>query len=77
MYNESPISFGSKVNAKVKFFLKQVKVGGQGHGIKNFGTDRKVLPQEYFFKRRSKATVKVTGSILLVPNERSCHKEYT
>ena len=40
---ESPIFFGSKVIAKVKFFQKDVKSQGQGHEV-NF--NRKVLPQE-------------------------------
>ena len=31
---------------KVKFFQKQVKSQGQGHTVKLFGMDRKVLPQE-------------------------------
>ena len=32
--------------AKVKFFQKYVKSQGQGHKVKLFGMDRKVLPQE-------------------------------
>ena len=43
---ESPISSGSKVIAKVKFFQKKVKSQGRGHGVKNFGIGRKVLSQE-------------------------------
>ena len=43
LFNESPISFGSKVIAKVKFFQKLVKIQGQGHKVKHFGTDRKVF----------------------------------
>ena len=43
---ESLISFGSKVITKVKFFQKKVKSQGQGHEVKNYGIDRKVLPQE-------------------------------
>ena len=31
---------------QVKFFQKQVKSQGQGHEVKNFGSNRKVLPQE-------------------------------
>ena len=31
---------------KVKFFQNLVKSQGQGHGVKTFGFDRKVLPQE-------------------------------
>ena len=42
---ESPISFGSKVMAKVKFYQRLVKSQGQGHEVKNFGIDRKVLSQ--------------------------------
>ena len=42
---ESPISFGSKVVAKVKFFQKKVKSQGQGHKVKIFCIDRKVLSQ--------------------------------
>ena len=40
------LSFGSIVMAKVKFFFqKQVKSQGQGHEVKTFGVDRKVLSQ--------------------------------
>ena len=35
-----------QVMAKFKFFQKQVKSQGQGHEVKNFGIDRKVLSQE-------------------------------
>ena len=49
MKYESPISFGSKVIAKVKFFQKKVKIQGQGHEVKNFGIDRKVLSQGIHF----------------------------
>ena len=46
LYYESLISLGSKVIDKVKFFFqKQVKGHGQGHKVKIFGMDRKVLPQ--------------------------------
>ena len=31
---------------KVKFFQKKVKSQGQGHEVKKFGSNRKVLPQE-------------------------------
>ena len=31
--------------AKVKFFQKYVKSQGQGHKVKNFGTERKILSQ--------------------------------
>ena len=40
---ESPISFGSKVMAKVKFFQKYVK--SQGQEVKTFDINRKVLSQ--------------------------------
>ena len=45
MKYESLISLGSKVIAKVKFFQKKVKSQGQGHKVKIFGMDRKVLSQ--------------------------------
>ena len=35
---ESPITFGKKVMAKVKVFQKYVKLQGQGHEVKNYGT---------------------------------------
>ena len=35
---ESPIYFGKKVMAKVKFFQELVKFQGQGHEVKNYGT---------------------------------------
>ena len=45
---ESPISFGSKVNAKVKFFFqKQVNLGGQGHGIKSLVLTDRSCHKEY------------------------------
>ena len=42
---ESPISSGKKVIAKVKIFQKWVKLQGQGHEVKNYGTIWKVLSQ--------------------------------
>jgi hypothetical protein len=41
MKYESPITCHSKDMANVKVFEKWVK--GQGHKVKNFGTNRKVL----------------------------------
>ena len=38
---------------------------------------RKLWPRLKFFKSRSKVKVKVTRSKILVPMERSCHKECT
>ena len=35
---ESPISSGLKVMAKIKVFQKKVKLQGQGHKVKNYGT---------------------------------------
>ena len=35
---ESPISSGKKVMAKIKVFQKLVKLQGQGHKVKIFGT---------------------------------------
>jgi hypothetical protein len=40
---ESPITCHSKGMANVKGFEKWVKLQGQGHKVKNFGTNRKVL----------------------------------
>ena len=37
----------------------------------------KLWPMLKFFKSRSKFKVKVTRSKMMVPCERSCHKEYT
>ena len=42
---ESPISSCKKVMAKVKVFKKKVKLQGQDHKVKNYGTNRKVLSQ--------------------------------
>ena len=42
---ESPISSRKKVIAKVKVFQKKVKLQGQGHEVKNYGTMWKVLSQ--------------------------------
>ena len=38
MQYESPITSGNKVMAKVKVFQKKVKLKGQGHEVKNYGT---------------------------------------
>ena len=38
---------------------------------------RKLWPRLKFFKSRSNVKVKVTRSKILVPLERSCHKECT
>ena len=38
---------------------------------------RKLWPRLKFFLSRSNFKVKVTRSKILVPTERSCHKEYT
>ena len=35
---ECPISPGKKVMAKIKVFQKEVKLQGQGHEVKNYGT---------------------------------------
>jgi hypothetical protein len=43
MKYESPITCHSKDKANVKVFEKWVKLHGQGHKIKNFGTNRKAL----------------------------------
>ena len=48
MQYKSHISSGKKVNAKVKVFQKLVKLQGQGHEVKNYGTTRKVLPQAIY-----------------------------
>ena len=42
---DCPICFGSKVMTKVKIFENWVKSQGQGHRVKAFDTNRKVLPQ--------------------------------
>jgi hypothetical protein len=43
MKYESPITCQSKDMANVKVFKKWVKLQGQGHKVKNYGTIRKVL----------------------------------
>jgi hypothetical protein len=43
MKYESLITCHSKDMANVKVFEKLVKLQGQGHKVKNFGTNRKVL----------------------------------
>jgi hypothetical protein len=43
MKYESPITYHSKYMAKVKVFEKCVKLQNQGHKVKTFGTNRKVL----------------------------------
>ena len=45
MQNESPITSGKKVMAKVKVFQKKVKLQGQGHEVKNYSTMRKISSQ--------------------------------
>jgi hypothetical protein len=42
MKYESPITFHLKDMANVKGFEKWVKLQGQGHKVKNLGTNRKV-----------------------------------
>ena len=42
---ENSITSGKKVMAKVKVFQKKVKLQGQGHEVKNYGTMWKVLSQ--------------------------------
>jgi hypothetical protein len=43
MKYESPITCHSKDMANVKVFEKWIKLQGQGHKVKNFGTNKKVL----------------------------------
>jgi hypothetical protein len=43
MIYESPITYHSKYMANFKVFEKWVKLQGQGHKIKNFDINRKVL----------------------------------
>jgi hypothetical protein len=43
MKYENPITYDSKDMANVKVFEKWVKIQGQGHKVKTFGTNRKVL----------------------------------
>jgi hypothetical protein len=40
---EIPITYYSKDMANVKVFKKWVNLEGQGHKVKNFGTNKKVL----------------------------------
>ena len=47
MQYESPISIGKKVIAKVKIFQKNVKLQGQGHEVKNYGTSERSRHKEY------------------------------
>jgi hypothetical protein len=43
MKYESPTTYHLKDMANVKVTEKWVKLQGQGHKVKNFGTNRKVL----------------------------------
>jgi hypothetical protein len=43
MKYESSIIYHSKDKAKVKVFKKWVKLQGQGHKVKNYGTNRNAL----------------------------------
>jgi hypothetical protein len=43
MKYESPITYHSKYMTNVIVFEKWVKLQGQGHKVKNFGINRKVL----------------------------------
>jgi hypothetical protein len=43
MKYRSPITYHSKDMAKVKVFKKWIKLQGQGHKVKNYGTIRKFL----------------------------------
>ena len=79
-------AFVQKLWLRLRLFKSQ----GQGHRVKTFGTNRKVLPQGIhtcnikapsllvqklsFFKSRSKFKVNVTRSKVLVWTERSCPK---
>jgi hypothetical protein len=46
MNYESPIHFNSKDIANVKVYEKWIKLRGQDHEVKNYGTNRKVLSYE-------------------------------
>ena len=79
------ISYGSKVMAKVKvFFATESQTDGQTES-QTARQDKKLDAPEFhswaiksfFFHSRSKCEVKVMGSKVLVPSERSCHMEYT
>jgi hypothetical protein len=43
MKYESPITYHSKYMANVKVFEKWVKLHSQGHKVKKFGTNGKIL----------------------------------
>jgi hypothetical protein len=43
MKYERPITYHSKDMTNVKVFEKWIKLQGQGHNVKYFGTNRKVL----------------------------------
>ena len=68
---QSSISHCSKVISKFKV-LKKVKLQGQGHRVKNIGTNRnikalaptvqKLLPRFSFSKSRSNSKVKIVGT---------------
>jgi hypothetical protein len=47
MKYESLITCHSKDMVNVKVFEKWVKIQGQGHKVKHFGTNRKVLYMKY------------------------------
>ena len=71
----------SNIKVKVKNFGTHGKVLSQGMYICNMKAlpllVRKLWPRLKFFKSRSNVKVKVTRSKILVPIERSCHKECT
>jgi hypothetical protein len=61
--------------ANVKVFEKWVKLQGQGHKVKKFSIAiQKIWPMLKFLKSGSNFKVKVTRSKILVPRERSCHR---
>ena len=66
---------------KVKNYDTMLKVLSQGIHMCNMKAlsflVRKLWPMLKFFKSRSNFKVKVTRSKIMVPSERSCHKQYS
>jgi hypothetical protein len=56
MKYESPITCHSKDMANVKVFEKWVKLQDEGHKVKTFGTNRKVLSKETHMEYESPIT---------------------
>ena len=77
----SKVGQTSSQGHKVKNYGTMRKVLSQGIHMCNMKAlsllVRKLWPRLKFFESRSNFKVKVMRSTIMVPRERSCHKEYT